>query len=163
MKSFDSSSGEETWITPRWIIEGLGKFDLDPCSADDMPHRTATKMVSKQQNGLLIDWGNDRVWLNPPYGKKIGLFLEKMVNGIALLPCRTDTNWFHRLVLPRVRGIFFIKGRVRFINKHGVEGKSPAFASMLCAYSDNDVSHISKSGIGGGWLFKADTLSIPYR
>lgn len=23
----------DTWLTPRWILDQLGKFDLDPCAA----------------------------------------------------------------------------------------------------------------------------------
>ena len=57
MRSFDSTSGEQTWITPKWIVESLGRFDLDPCAADVMPYATADRMVTKEENGLSVDWG----------------------------------------------------------------------------------------------------------
>ena len=56
MKSFDSTTGESTWITPPELQKTLGKFDLDPCAADDMPYRTATRMVTKSEDGLKVDW-----------------------------------------------------------------------------------------------------------
>ena len=98
MKSFDSTTGESTWITPPELQKALGKFDLDPCAADDMPYRTATRMVTKSEDGLKVDWAEERVWLNPPYGRFIVPFLERMHKGIALLPARTDCKWFHELV-----------------------------------------------------------------
>lgn len=149
MRSFDSTTGEETWITPPSIVKCLGKFDLDPCAADVMLYRTATRMVTKKEDGLSFDWGNSRVWLNPPYGRKMPQFLRKMKKGIALLPARTDTRWFHELVAPRIKEILFLKGRLRFLKPDGSIGGSPAFASMLCAYSDEDVCCIHNSGLCG--------------
>jgi hypothetical protein len=29
------------WLTPRYILHALGKFDLDPCAAPDQPWATA--------------------------------------------------------------------------------------------------------------------------
>ena len=118
-----------------------------------MPYRTARRMVTKRENGLSFDWGDARVRLNPPYGKQMPKFLEKMRRGIGLLPVRTDTKWFHELVLPRIVGIFFMKGRIRFLKQDGTVGGSPAFASMLCAYSRYDaVSMIFHSKLKGAYL-----------
>ena len=66
------------WYTPPWIFEELGLvFDLDPCAPlFGVPWIPAKKYYS-------ID---DLVWLNPPYGKFTGAWLEKMHNhrnGIA--------------------------------------------------------------------------------
>lgn len=149
MKSFDSTTGESTWITPPELQKSLGHFDLDPCAADNMPYRTADRMVTKAENGLSIDWGNSRVWLNPPYGKEISLFLERMHNGIALLPARTDTQWFHKLVVPKAYSILFLEGRVKFLDKNGIRAKTPAFASMLVAYTEDDWLTIGLSGLKG--------------
>lgn len=153
-KHFDFTSGEETWITPMDLQKSLGEFDLDPCAADNMPYRTAKRMVTRQEDGLSFDWGDNRVWLNPPYGKEISKFLEKMHNGIALLPVRTDNRWFHNLVVPRAKAIFFLKGRIKFVNKNMRVADSPAFASMLCAYSQYDICAIKKSHLIGNWFFR---------
>lgn len=46
--SMNIDTGEKTWLTPKWIIDVLGAFDLDPCCPDgEMPWRTADRMVTK--------------------------------------------------------------------------------------------------------------------
>lgn len=95
--SMNIDTGEKTWLTPKWIIDVLGAFDLDPCCPDgEMPWRTADRMVRKSEDGLLVDWRNKRVWLNPPYGKEALPFFRKMIDddarGIALVFARTDTK-----------------------------------------------------------------------
>lgn len=63
----------DSWITPKWIIDRLGTFDLDPCACEPQP-------------------------CNPPYGRSLGIWLERMAlhnNGIALVFARTDTRAFH--------------------------------------------------------------------
>ena len=52
MRSFDSTTGQETWITPPQLQQSLGHFDLDPCAADVMPYKTADVMITKEQDGL---------------------------------------------------------------------------------------------------------------
>ena len=71
-------TGEKTWLTPPYIIESLGSFDLDPCCPPNMPWRTATQMVCRPDDGLAVDWTDRRVWLNPPYGREAIPFLRKM-------------------------------------------------------------------------------------
>lgn len=149
MKSFDSTTGESTWITPPELQKSLGHFDLDPCAADNMPYSTADRMVTKSEDGLKVDWAGSRVWLNPPYGRFIVPFLERMHKGIALLPARTDCKWFHELVAKRADALFFLKGRVRFIDKNGRKAGSPAFASMPVSYTVEDTEAIRKSGLPG--------------
>ncbi len=56
-----------------------------------------------------------RVFANPPYGPDIVDWLKEVIHqkpelAIFLLPSRTDTKWFHDLVLPHAKEIRFIKG-----------------------------------------------------
>lgn len=72
MKSFTftdpvSHNGEtNTWLTPKWLLDELGEFDLDPCAAPEpRPFPTAKKMISEKDGcGLSAKW-EGRVWLNP--------------------------------------------------------------------------------------------------
>jgi hypothetical protein len=32
-----SVGASQNWITPRWVIEAIGPFDLDPCAAHPRP------------------------------------------------------------------------------------------------------------------------------
>ena len=70
--------GEKTWLTPKYIIDALGPFDLDPCCPPKMPWRTAAQMICRPDDGLAVDWTGKRVWLNPPYGRDAIPFLRKM-------------------------------------------------------------------------------------
>lgn len=44
----------QTYITPKWIIDALGPFDLDPCAADPRPWDCAITNVTR--NGLQFPW-----------------------------------------------------------------------------------------------------------
>lgn len=71
---------ENTWFTPKYIIDALGPFDLDPCTVSYAPFRTAKTMVAHDfgYDGLIGEWHGD-VWLNPPYGKQILPFIRKFI------------------------------------------------------------------------------------
>lgn len=96
-------TGEKTWLTPRYIIDALGPFDLDPCCPPTMPWRTATRMVHWPDDGLKVDWTGKRVWCNPPYGREAVPFLRKMaenktggvfcyISPARILPCGTTSS-----------------------------------------------------------------------
>ncbi len=109
------------WLTPRYILDALGKFDLDPCAAPDQPWATAKRHLTVKDDGLKKPWVG-RVWLNPPYGEQTGRWLEKMAkhqNGIVLIYARTETQMFFDHVWSRANGIFFLKGRVYFCRPDG--------------------------------------------
>ena len=133
-----SQSTTDTWITPKWIIDRFGPFDLDPCAADTMPWSTAKTMMTKRENGLLYDWRmSPRVWLNPPYGRELGTWLERMrfCNGLALVFARTDTQAFHEHVWPHAKAILFLRKRIVFCSEDGIPAATNAGCpSVLIAY-----------------------------
>lgn len=84
-------------------------------------------------DALIDDWP-DNWFCNPPYNE-IKIWIEKMHgNGIALLPARTDTKWFHDHVMIRAAEIRFIKGRLKF---GGAKNSAP-FPSMLVIFKTGD-------------------------
>jgi len=111
----------DNWITPRWLIERLGPFDLDPCACEPQPWPTAKRMVTENEDGLLLQWSGF-VWCNPPYGRLLGVWLERMSvhnNGIALVFARTDTRAFHSHVWPCASALLFLRGRLTFCTPSG--------------------------------------------
>jgi len=123
-QSVHFSSNTAEWLTPPEIIDRvlrvLGEIDLDPCSnSRENPNVPATEHYTREHDGLDQGWYG-RVYMNPPYGQEIAdwakylcsQFENRDVNeAIALLPARTDTEWFRRLCqYPRC----FIWGRLRF-------------------------------------------------
>ena len=122
---FSSKSSE--WATPTKTFEALDAefhFDFDPCPLGGQDDGTAR---------LLQPWTGKRVFCNPPYGPEIPKFLACWCDAeiaVFLLPARTDTRWFHDIVLPHAKEIRFIRGRLRFGN-----GNGPApFPSMVVVF-----------------------------
>lgn len=145
----------DEWLTPPAIIKSLGEFDLDPCSPINRPWDTAKNHYSIMDNGLIKEWFG-RVWLNPPYGKEVDRWMNKMQfhnNGVALIFARTETEMFYRHVWNKADSILFCEGRLFFHNGEGVRSKANAGApSCLIAYGENNVEAIEQSGIKGKHL-----------
>ena len=137
------SSKRSDWETPSEIFEPLRKefnivFDL--CA-----HSRNTKCsahYNKRDNSLRMSWAtndDDANWLNPPYGREIGLWVERAASWasggrgttVSLLPARTDTKWFHDHIYnkPNVE-VRFLKGRVKFV---GAKHAAP-FPSMIVIF-----------------------------
>lgn len=116
--SFDRvPNGKEEWLTPKYITDELGPFDLDPCSPIGRPWDIATLHITIEQDGLTIPWSGKHVWLNPPYGGKTPLWLGTLSlygDGLALVFARTETESFFPHVWDCATSIFFIKGRLNF-------------------------------------------------
>lgn len=143
------------WLTPNWIVEALGEFDLDPCGAPNHSLAKRTYQLDDGENGLELDW-EGRVWLNPPYGKEAPPFLERMArhgSGIAFIFARTETKAFFDFVWNRATAVLFLKGRVKFMNAdYEVTGAANA-PSVLIAYSDEDAEILKNSGIAGQFIY----------
>jgi hypothetical protein len=153
MRSFtalDSVTHEgdtNTWFTPKEIIEPMGVFDLDPCSQTFRPFNTARIHICEDigECGLQGRW-EGRVWLNPPYGKTIRQWLDKLAkhgNGVALVFARIETAWAQE-ALERVDAVNFLKGRISFIKADGSESSNAGTGSMLLAFGGNNVESIKK-------------------
>ena len=116
------SSDSEDWGTPQKVFDILNEefhFNLDPCASDT--NHKCDRYYTIETDGLSKEWGgDDRVFMNPPYGKKIGDWVKKArqsseQNGtlvVALLPARTDTRWWSDVM--KACEVRFIKGRLKF-------------------------------------------------
>ena len=127
------------WLTPPHILKSLGKFDLDPCASLHQSKKTAKRQFTINDDGLSQDWFG-RVWLNPPYGDQTEKWLAKMAkhqNGIVLIYARTDTTMFFDHVWNAANGIFFLRGRLSFINPNKLDNAADAPSgapSVLISY-----------------------------
>ena len=143
---------KDEWLTPPFILEALGEFDLDPCSPIKRPWPTAKNHYSILDNGLKKPWFG-RVWCNPPYGLEAAKWLNKLArhaNGIALIFARTETKMFFEYVWNRADALLFIEGRLYFHHLNGEVAKANAGApSVLVAYGENNVGILKESGISG--------------
>lgn len=121
------TSASDRWSTPTDLFQDLNRefnFNLDPCPLDGDKDGSAR---------LINPWTGKRVFCNPPYGPKITRFLECAKDAelaVFLLPSRTDTRWFHDLVLGKASEIRFLRGRLKF----GDSKNSAPFPSMIVVY-----------------------------
>lgn len=115
------SNRSEEWPTPRdlfTLLDDEFRFTLDPCATRE--NAKCRKFFTKQENGLLQDWGTEVVFCNPPYGKRMRAWARKChdasLNGatvVLLAHARTDTQWFH-WVYNRAAEIRFVRGCLKF-------------------------------------------------
>lgn len=143
------------WYTPPEIFEGLGlAFDLDPAApVDGVPWVPAAQHFSIADEGLSQPWGG-RVWLNPPYGREVGRWLERLADhgdGLALVFARTDTAWFYQ-AFAAATAVCFIRGRLRFISQDGSRASSAGAPSVLLAYGLPCAAALVESGLGRACL-----------
>lgn len=135
-----TSAGSIDWLTPQNMLSALGEFDLDPCAAPlPRPWDTAREMWT--QDGLEREW-HGRVWLNPPYGREVGDWINKLADygrGIALVFARTETDWFQNTVFGHASGVLFLAVRLTFCRPDGRKADHNAGApSCLVAFGEDD-------------------------
>lgn len=150
-----SASYTDEWYTPKYIIDSLGKFDLDPCSPSVPLFKTAEVMYNEFDDGLAQNW-EGRVWLNPPYSRLlITKFMRRMTehnHGTALIFSRTDTELFHTEVFNKATAVKFLKGRIKFLKPDGIEVGSPGCGSVLIAYGEEDANILECNELEGKFI-----------
>lgn len=131
------SSKNNEWGTPRHFFEKLvdmfGEFTLDPCATEESAK--ANKYYTKEDDGLAQDWSNELVFMNPPYNRYVGLWMEKAVDSsfrgatvVCLVYARTDTKWWHDYVMPHADRVYFVRGRLKFV---GADNSAPAPSTVI--------------------------------
>ena len=114
------SKKSDEWTTPQWLFDLLDKefhFDCDAAAIQDN-HKCCNWM----SEAIDVEWtilGWKRFFLNPPYSK-IAPFMKKAYEEslkgaiiVCLIPCRTDTRYWHDYVM-MAHEIRLIKGRLKF-------------------------------------------------
>jgi len=129
------SSASDLWATPQKLFDSLNAihaFDLDVCATHE--NAKCARYFTKEQDGLKQDWIGS-VWMNPPYGKEIGRWMEKAYKSslegskvVCLVPARTDTAWWHKYAMNGK--IQFIRGRLKF----GGHKNSAPFPSAIIVF-----------------------------
>ena len=134
------SSKDQTWETPIELFNKLDKefnFTLDPCCTEETAK--CKKYYTPTENGLIQDWQNEIVFMNPPYGREISDWLKKAYEEslkgslvVCLIPSRTDTKYWHDYCM-KASEIRFIKGRLKFGNSKN----SAPFPSAIVVFNNN--------------------------
>lgn len=143
----------DIWITPKYLIDALGPFDLDPCGflkEDGKPIvETAKEYFTEKDNGLIKDWGYGKmVFVNPPYSD-LKSWMDKCAEEstknsiIVLCFARTETKAWQQNV-KYAYGINLINKRIKFINSEGLLKTNGNAPSALIAYGEDAYRRIKK-------------------
>lgn len=129
------SSNSDDWATPQWLFDKYNEkfnFTCDACAS----HHNAkcTHYYTREDDGLKKQW-EGVVWLNPPYGRQIGLWMEKAYKSsvmgatvVCLVPARTDPKWWCNWA---IKGkVEFVEGRLKFNDGDG----NATFPSAIITY-----------------------------
>ena len=114
------SSAKDDWRTPKELFDELNAefhFTVDLCADND--NHLCNKWYTKENSGFNADLTGERVYCNPPYGRKSTAdWIRKCASCnadivVMLIPARTDTNAFHDYIYNKAE-IRFIRGRLKF-------------------------------------------------
>ena len=160
-----NSSAHHGWQTPvalaELLMEAVGGFDLDPCAASADRRRARVKarlLLTVDDDGLSVPW-RGRVFVNPPYGRALKLWVRKCANEsatgrsviIGLVPARPDTRWWHDHVAGHA-DVFMLRGRLQF----GDGGQSAPFPSAVVVWGGKQelVTRLA-AALKGAWHIPA--------
>jgi len=147
------TSDKDDWCTPPEILNYVYQFfpggvTLDPCSNSASLVVASTAMDgSAGKNGLEANWydiagghhirADSGVFVNPPYGKTMALWIDKIVEEsrdldiLALIPARTSNKWWKTIADTRrmnAAWVCFIQQRITFV---GGQGGAPFPSAMV--------------------------------
>lgn len=112
----------DTWLTPRYLLDQLGRFDLDPCAAEENPNWTgASRVLTRVDDGLRSPWAG-----------------------------RVESRVWRSSVWPVASSIFLVHGRTRFCNPDGSATTGRPLRSIaLIAWTGEDAEILRALTIAG--------------
>lgn len=120
---------KERWCTPPEIFDPLMaefRFDLD-AAADAQTHRVEPWLLEALKEG---GWPGERIWLNPPYGRKLEPFVRRAhaeaqagKTIVALIPFRCRAAWWHECIIGQAVEVRCVRKRIKFLRPDGTRGK----------------------------------------
>ena len=147
------------WGTPTDLFNALncelGPFDIDASAAGEWIAK-CPRFITPEEDALAdeTDWGErgERVWLNAPYGKAMGPFMEKAAQQASegrmicsLNPVRTDTRWWADNVMSKATEVRLIQGRLAYENWEGgqllggSDRKAATFPSCVIIFTPDEI------------------------
>lgn len=119
---FDSV--KQDWATHWDFFNPLNEeFNFSIDVAADYQNKKVERFYCADNDGLKMNWENEIIWCNPPYGRNVPEWLKKgkeaaekhNTTSVFLIPARTNTTWFHTICL-KASEVRFVKGRPKFYN-----------------------------------------------
>jgi len=131
-RSVHFTSRSDRWATPIEFFRQLDHefgFKLDVCALAD--NAKCARFFSPDDDGLRQEW-TGICWMNPPYGRVIGLWMQKAYESsragatvVCLVPARTDTRWWQDFATKAAE--------IRFVSELPTSGDAANSAPYPCA------------------------------
>ena len=137
--AYINKSLSDEWGTPHDLFKkACAYFDVFP-SLDvsaTKEHTKCSKYFTKYDDALSKDWNSQAFYMNPPFSQA-GKWIEYAYNqhrkhkidGLLLLAVRTDTIAWQTFILGIGhihQNIWFLKGRVHYLDESGTPSKNPS-------------------------------------
>lgn len=153
--SHEQPGKSDEYYTPLYIMAGLGcTFDMDVASPIDRQYCHVKANQYLTEKSLETEW-KGFVWCNPPYGNERlkEAFMNKFIshnNGIALMPDRTNANWW-QITAEKADLILFTYDKIKFIKPDGSIADGPSNNSTLFGFGERAkwaLIRAQESGLG---------------
>ena len=151
-KSKKKTGSRDHWATPQHLFDEWNRefnFTIDVCASKE--NHKHLRYWTEEDDALAMSWAGETWFCNPPYSQLYDWTYTARLetsdptsSGVMLVPCSTETRWFHECVLPFAVGIRLLRTRVEFIPsveyviKRRAEGKPETsgnmWPSMLVVY-----------------------------
>ena len=146
----DKICATSEWFTPPEILIPVralfgGRIDLDPCTTENNPTGAMSFYTKQDYAAALTAWTcYDSVFCNPPYGKEMYDWIERVVTTAsygtqAVLLLAASSRWdqakWQRIFSPALSAMCMPIGRVKFLNSEGVRKKNNPYPSLLFFYN----------------------------
>ena len=142
------SSDNDTWRTPKPLFDKLNRefvFELDAAALKhtallDSYYGPDHTDVGRVDALAIEDWEGKNIFVNPPYGRKVGDWVrkgwEESLKGktvVMLVMACTDTIWWHNWAW-KADQIRLMKGRVPFRREDGSKAASAPKGSAILVF-----------------------------
>lgn len=143
------------WNTPKkyvsLIYEFFGEVELDPCSNDYSILDAKTK-IKLPQDGLMEEWSQRTIFVNPPYGRdtqrktSIKNWIQKAYEShrkygneiLMLLPVSTNTTHWRDFIFGKSSICFLYDSRLKFSLNGNEENKGAPMACCFVYYGERE-------------------------
>ncbi len=135
------SSKKQDWRTPPHVFRFFNEkyqFQLDAAASPS--NALCERFISPETDALSVPWSAQTVWLNPPYGRGVGRWVEKAYREAqagrtvgVLIFARTDTRWWHDYVM-KALVVYLVRGRLKFFGDDGESTNSATAPSCFVVF-----------------------------
>jgi len=160
-----TSSEDLDWSTPQEFVDSLPfTFEIDVCATID--NAKCDLWISPSKDAMRTAWGERVCWMNPPYGRGVGDWIEKAYREsqkgavvVCLVPNRTETRWFDR-IWKDASLICFLGRRLKFSRPDKKSDTAP-FANVIAVFGKLPANYTGADEYYAQEMSKFGTVMLP--